>query len=299
MSRSYKYITSRTSPNRSSRKGHKVASITVHWWGNPVGQKIGGIVDWLCNPRAGASAHYVVSGDTVYCIVDPDQKAWHSGSNRGNLTSIGLELDPNASMRASTEKTAAALIADLRAHYGNLPLRPHSSWVSTACPGNWDLGRLDSLSKAGSGAKLPVGGSTAAPLPSKPKAKKAPLKVDGRWGTKTTKALQRFLNKAVDADVVVDGRMGPRTWRALQVYLNKVEGSGIYLDGLIENQSYRHTELGNGISPNGWEYTGRRSKGSKTIRGLQRHVGAGADGVLYEGTTAKVQTWLNKHGAKE
>ena len=299
MARAYKYITNRTSPNRSSRKGNKVQSITIHWWGKPVGQKIGGIVEWLCNPRARASAHYVVSGDTVYCIVDPDQKAWHSGSNRGNLTSIGLELDPNASMRASTEKTAAALIADLRAVYGNLPLRPHSSWVSTACPGNWDIGRLNRLSRSGSGTKLPVGGSAATPLPSKPKAEKAPLKVDGRWGKKTTKALQRFLNKTIDADIVVDGRMGPRTWRTLQSYLNKVRGSGIYLDGLIENQSYKPEELGNGISPNGWEYTGRRSKGSKTIRGLQRHVGADDDGIVFEGTTKKLQAFLNKRGARE
>ena len=298
MARAYKYITSRTSPNRSSRKGNKVKSITIHWWGNPVGQKIGGIVDWLCNPRAGASAHYVVSGDTVYCIVDPDQKAWHSGSNTGNLTSIGLELDPNASMRASTEKTAAALIADLRAFYGDLPLKPHRSWVSTTCPGNWDLGRLNALAKGLKGVKVPVGGAAATPLPSKPKKTKKALKTDGRWGVKTTKALQRFLNKR-GADVVVDGRMGPATWRALQVHLNKVRNSGIKLDGLIENQSYRHDELGNGISPNGWEFTGRGSKGSKTIRGLQRLIGADDDGIVGEGTSKALQVYLNKHGAKE
>lgn len=294
MARAYKYITNRTSPNRSSRKGNKVQSITIHWWGKPVGQKIGGIVDWLCNPRARASAHYVVSGDTVYCIVDPDQKAWHSGSNRGNFTSIGLELDPNASMRASTERTAAALIADLRAVYGNLPLRKHSSWVSTACPGNWDIGRLNRLSRSGSGTKLPVGGSAATPLPKKKASKKAPLKVDGRWGKKTTKALQRFLNSR-GADIVVDGRAGEATWKALQNYLNAP-----YRDGKISRQSYSAKSLGNGIVPGKhWEHTGRNSAGSQTIELLQRWVGADDDGIVGAGTVKALQRKLNVHGARE
>ena len=280
MSRSYKYITSRTSPNRSSRKGHKVASITVHWWGNPVGQKIGGIVDWLCNPRAGASAHYVVSGDTVYCIVDPDQKAWHSGSNRGNLTSIGLELDPNASMRESTEKTAAALIADLRATYGDLPLSPHRRWTSTQCPGDWDLARLDRLARGQKLAPRPAPAPKPAPKPGP--AKTGKLEVDGRWGKATSSELQRRLG------VVVDGRAGVGTWKALQRKLGHP-----VVDGLIEHQSYKADELGNGIVPKYWKFSGRGSKGSKTIKRLQAKLGVTADGVVGSGTVTALQRKLN------
>ena len=134
----------------------------------------------------------------------------------------------------------------------------------------------------GGGASAP-----AASKPSKPAVKDGKLVEDGRWGTATSKRLQKLLGTKQD------GRMGPATWKALQRHLNKVRNSGIYVDGLIENQSYRHTELGNGISPNGWEFTGRRSKGSKTIRGLQRRVGVEADGVLFEGTTKAVQKALN------
>lgn len=294
MARAYKLITNRTSPNRSSRKGNKIASITIHWWGNPVGQKIGGIVSWLCNPRAQASAHYVVSGDTVYCIVDPDQKAWHSGSNRGNFTSIGLELDPNASMREDTERTAAALIADLRSVYGDLPLKPHSSWVPTACPGNWDVPRLDRIARGNRGTALPKGEAVATPLPKRKKAKKAPLKVDGRWGKKTTKALQRFLNSK-GADLVVDGRAGSATWRALQVYLGSE-----YRDGKISRQSYSAKSLGNGIVPGkSWEHTGRNSRGSQTIEDLQRWVGVTADGIVGADTTRGLQRKLNALGARE
>lgn len=290
MSRSYKYITNRTSPNQSSRKGRKIQSITTHWWGKPVGQKIGGVVSWLCNPKARTSAHYVVSGNTVYCIVDPDRKAWHSGSNTGNYTSIGLELDPNASMRASTEKAAAALISDLRSTYGNVPLRKHSSWVSTACPGNWDVGRLDALAKGKGRAENVKPKPT--PPPAKKAKKKGPLEVDGRFGKNTVKALQVFLN-ARGHDIVEDGRAGEATWKALQIYLDAP-----YKDGVISRQSHSAKSLGNGIVPGKtWVHTGPYSKGSQTIELLQKWVGVEQDGILGENTTAALQRKLNQHGA--
>lgn len=155
--RAYRYITSRTSPNQNARN-RPISGITIHWWGNPVGQKIEGIVSWLCDKRAGTSAHYVVSSGVVYCIVDPDRRAWHAGNGRANHTQIGIELDPNASQRSGTMATAAALIADLRGEYGDLPLYPHKHWTSTACPGNYDLKALDRLAR----------GKTPAPAPSKP-----------------------------------------------------------------------------------------------------------------------------------
>ena len=281
MARAYEYITKFTSPNQNARN-RKIAGITCHWWGTPTGQNPEGIVSWLCDKRAGTSAHYVVSENTVWCIVDPDRRAWHAGNSKANHDQIGIELDPNMSRRAATEKTAAALIADLRAVYGNLPLSPHRRWTSTECPGNWDLGRLDRLAR---GVKPGVsGGGTSAPKPSKPASKpaKGKVEVDGRWGRETSKAVQKILG------VKQDGRMGPDTYKALQKHLG-----GSVIDGLIENQSYRPTELGNGIGPHGWEFTGRGSKGSATIRRLQRHVGVNADGILFEGTTRAVQRAIN------
>ena len=281
MARSYTYITKYTSPNQNARNS-KITGITCHWWARPTGQNPEGIVSWLCDKRAGTSAHYVVSENTVWCIVDPDRRAWHAGNSKANHDQIGIELDPNMSRRAATERTAAALIADLRAVYGNLPLSPHKRWTSTECPGNWDLGRLDRLAR---GVKPGVsGGGTSAPKPSKPASKpaKGKVEVDGRWGRETSKAVQKILG------VKQDGRMGPDTYKALQKHLG-----GSVIDGLIENQSYRPTELGNGIGPHGWEFTGRGSKGSATIRRLQRHVGVNADGILFEGTTRAVQRAIN------
>ena len=91
--------------------------------------------------------------------MDPDRRAWHAGNGKANHTQIGIEsLDPNASQRAGTMATAAALIADLRSVYGDLPLYPHKHWTSTACPGNYDLKALDRLAR----------GKAPAPAPSKP-----------------------------------------------------------------------------------------------------------------------------------
>ena len=277
MARAYKYITKFTSPNQNARN-RKIAGITIHWWGRPTGQNPEGIVSWLCDKRAGTSAHYVVSENTVWCIVDPDRRAWHAGNSRANHDQIGIELDPNMSRRAATEKTAAALIADLRAVYGNLPLSPHRRWTSTQCPGNWDLGRLDRLAR---GVKPGVsGGGTSAPKPSKP-AGSGKLVEDGRLGTATIKVLQKRLG------VTQDGRAGEDTWRALQKLL------GTVVDGAVSHQSYRATELGNGVVPRCWRFTGRGSKGSKMVVALQKRIGVKADGVWFEGTTRALQKALN------
>lgn len=283
MARAYTYITKFTSPNQNARNS-KVKSITIHHWGSR-GQKFDNVVNWLCQKRAGTSAHYVVEAGKVACIVDPDRRAWHAGNSRGNHESIGIECRPEAT--EGDYATVAALVADLRAVYGNVPLKRHRDWTSTACPGVWDIGKIDRLAR-GVKPSVPAastgGASVPAPKPSAP----GKLVEDGRWGTATTSALQRLLNSKTGSKLKIDGRTGPETWKALQRHLGHP-----VVDGVIEHQSYRHTELGNGISPNGWVFSGRKSKGSKTMRRLQAKVGVAQDGVVYEGTTRALQKALN------
>lgn len=365
MARAYRYITSKTSPNQNARNS-KIKSITIHHWGSR-GQKFDNVVSWLCDKRAGTSAHYVAEAGKVACIVDPDRRAWHAGSSRGNHESIGIECRPEAT--EGDYATVAALVADLRSVYGNLPLVPHRYWTNTACPGVWDLAKIDRLAR-GLVPSIPHGGASvggsrpassnvwdtsprikgmsksdvvtvqnllvgagysvgsygadgsykgdtvsavreaqealgvavdgiagpdtvkalkaAQKTASKP-AKVKRLKVDGRFGSSTVKALQQWLNEKHGAGLKVDKKAGHSTWKALQKAL------GTPADGKVSNQSYKADELGNGITQ-GWDYDGRGAKGSTMVRHLQVLVGATPDGVWGEGTSTALQRFLNREG---
>jgi hypothetical protein len=87
----------------------------------------------------------VVQDGLVACIVSPDDCAFHAGNAEGNSHSIGIECRPEAT--DGDYATIAELIRDLRAIYGDIPLRPHNYWYNTACPGDYDLARLDSLAR--------------------------------------------------------------------------------------------------------------------------------------------------------
>jgi N-acetylmuramoyl-L-alanine amidase len=60
--------------------------------------------DWLCNPIAEVSAHYIISeqGDVVQLVTE-DQRAWHAGAGSwGEITdvnsrSVGIELSNDGS----------------------------------------------------------------------------------------------------------------------------------------------------------------------------------------------------------
>jgi len=129
------------------RGARKVSSITIHWWGNK-GQKFDTVRDFLCTNNSPTSAHYVVQDGLVACIVSPDDCAFHAGNAEGNSHSIGIECRPEAT--DGDYATIAELIRYLRGIYGDIPLVPHNSWYSTACPGDYDLARLDSLARGAS-----------------------------------------------------------------------------------------------------------------------------------------------------
>lgn len=149
----YTLITNRDSPNFTRAASvpaiyggpRTIDAITIHHWGVR-GQRFEKVVDYLCRSSGKTSAHEVIEAGRVAVIVNHRDAAWHSGSSKGNRTTIGLELRPEAT--AADYATAAERIADLRAAYGNLPLIPHRAWKATACPGVWDLARLDREARA-------------------------------------------------------------------------------------------------------------------------------------------------------
>lgn len=142
----YTEITDRNSPNFWAG-GNTKKAIVIHWWGDPSQNPTAeGVVNWLCNPASQVSAHFVITGTgrKVWQLVNDNDRAWHAAA--GNSSTFGLELDPRC--RNEDYDVAAEVIADLWRAYGKLPLQPHKRWVNTACPGNYDLGRLQREAEA-------------------------------------------------------------------------------------------------------------------------------------------------------
>jgi hypothetical protein len=122
----------------------RVTSITIHHWGDK-GQQFDTVRDFLCTNNTPTSAHYVAQDGLVACIVSPDDCAFHAGNAEGNTFSVGIECRPEAT--DGDYATVAELIRNIRAIYGDVPLYPHNHWFATACPGDYDLPRLDSLAR--------------------------------------------------------------------------------------------------------------------------------------------------------
>lgn len=86
------------SPNCGPRREDALPDIIVlHYTAMPDWQRAR---DWLCNPDAEVSAHYILSeqGDVVQ-MVEEDQRAWHAGAGSWgdisdvNSRSIGIEMN--------------------------------------------------------------------------------------------------------------------------------------------------------------------------------------------------------------
>ena len=148
----FKYETQYNSPNYTPEsqvyatwgRGRTVEAISIHWWGDPnQGPTYEGVIATLCNPNRGASAHFVATGTgrRVACLVDLNNASW--ATNSANPYTISIECDPRA--RDEDYDVVAELIAQIRQVYGNLPLVPHRQFAQTACPGNYDLSRLNAI----------------------------------------------------------------------------------------------------------------------------------------------------------
>lgn len=164
-------------PNQSSRtsRGYaeKPKGITIHHWGAD-GQKHANVVHWLTTSSNNvSSAHDVVSAGLVTELADGTARTWHSGSNRGNGETIGIECRPE--MSDGDWQTLVERCADHEERFGSLKYWKHSDWKATACPGRYSnlIGKLvDDINAEH--ARRKSGGSKPAPKPTptpKPKPK--------------------------------------------------------------------------------------------------------------------------------
>lgn len=156
---SYKYETQYNSPNFTAAadapkvwgRARTVDAIAIHWWGDPnTNPSYNGVINGLCSPTRGASAHFVATGTnrSVAQLVNLADASW--ATNSANPYTISIECDPRC--RDEDYDVVAEVIAQIWDAYGYKPLVPHRQFNATTCPGNYDLARLEALAKTKDGS---------------------------------------------------------------------------------------------------------------------------------------------------
>ena len=128
------------SPNFKPGRTQPIKYIVIHHWDDPAKKpKIEGVIKHFKDRSIEVAAHYVVSGNRVVQMVKETDTAWHAKD--ANPYTIGIEVDPN--VPGSTYQTVARLVREIRERHGRLPLRKHSDFSPTSCPGGLDLGLIE------------------------------------------------------------------------------------------------------------------------------------------------------------
>lgn len=142
-----------------------IDSVTVHWWNEPkYNPTYDGTCSYLSRAGGNTSAHFVIQGKRIACLVSTADAAWHAGAARGNATSVSFEMSPWAT--DEDLKTLASAIRWLEKLYGkSLKIYQHKEWSPTACPGVYStkIGQLVAMVNAGPGATPSTPAPTATP----------------------------------------------------------------------------------------------------------------------------------------
>lgn len=132
------------SPNYDTNR-KPIRKIVIHWFGKGTLESAD---KRFQNPSSNVSAHYGISGETVYQWVKEENVAYHSGNYSVNQESIGIEHDATTTHDASddTYRTSARLIVDISERFG-IPIDrehiiKHSDVKPTQCPGTVDVERI-------------------------------------------------------------------------------------------------------------------------------------------------------------
>lgn len=220
---------------------------------------------------SGAGYHFLVRKDGEIYRLRPEKYigAHASGSNSDSL-GICFEGDfETEKMGDKQKKSGKELVAYLKKKYGISKVQRHKDVGSTSCPGkNFPFSEI-------AGASGSVSVSTE-------KEESGSLKVDGWWGVKTTKKLQKIFKTPLDGEVSnQDPKQKKYLLRADSGSWDfKGQGNGSDLIGAMQNKV--------GVKDDGF-------MGPKTVRALQKFLGVTADGYMGEKTVKALQKWANKN----
>lgn len=202
----------------------------------------------LSNGWAGIGYHFVVRKDGTIERGRPENTigAHASGSNSD---SIGICFEGNfgsETMGAAQKQAGKELVSYLKKKYDISKVQKHSDVYATACPGkNFPFAEITGSTASSGTAEKPS--ATAG---------KTTLTVDGKWGTATTKLLQRIF--------------------------------GTVQDGIVSFQRAEYRQPG---CYTGWQWVTNPSGSSDLIRAIQRLVGATVDGWLGPDTIRAMQKY--------
>lgn len=134
------------SPNYTKgRQGASIDKIVCHWMAGTLSSTD----SVFQNTTRQTSAHYGVGQDgQVHQYVKESDTAWHAGNWDANITSVGIEHEggPGIPITDSVYQTSGELIAGIWQRVGRqVPLRKHSGFKATQCPGTLDLNRLTDI----------------------------------------------------------------------------------------------------------------------------------------------------------
>lgn len=117
--------------------------IVIHWWGDPTSNISRQSVVNTMTKDNGLSVHYIVDNSGVYQVVPENRRAQHAGP-QGN-DGLGIECDPNGG--EAMYDHLRLLVANMRVRHGQgLPLKKHSDFMATQCPGTIDLLKIEPIS---------------------------------------------------------------------------------------------------------------------------------------------------------
>ena len=231
----YKYVINHIPIIKGKRPGIKatMTTITIHNTGNPDSTALNER-NWLTsslNTRA-ASFHIVVDSIQATECIPLTEVAYHSGTNKGNNTSIGIEICESGDYKQN-EENAIDLVAKMLVErgWGTDRLRRHYDWNGKNCPRlimlYWDDFKYRIYKKI-----IELGGKSVKPilsLGSKGEAVKDLQRnlvklgynigkwgADGDFGNDTVIAVKAFQK---DYDLIVDGEVGEKTWTKLSELL--------------------------------------------------------------------------------
>lgn len=221
---------------------------------------------------SGAGYHFLVRKDGKVYRLRPEKYigAHASGANSDSL-GICFEGDFEKETMGTAQKNAGKeLVAYLKKRYGISKVQRHKDVGSTSCPGkNFPFSEIAGASGSVSVESGGTSGSTGT------------IKVDGKWGTDTTRALQKKFG------TVQDGKVSNQR--------KEYKQAGCYTGWEWESNPRGYSDLIKaiqrkvGVKVDGWI-------GPKTIRAMQKHWGTVQDGKIsaVSDLVKALQRWANE-----